>query len=98
MSVGGNVTRITVARVGILRVHTKEHLYPRDDETCICVPDTPQTRCIEPGDSIWWQGRKCYWTHSGGGSEDVEIERIGYSHEAPEVSQMKNLFSDGRRR
>lgn len=94
MSVGGYVTRITKARKGVLRVHTKERQNPRDSETCVCVADTAQTQCISEGDSFWWQGKKCYWTHLPNGKEDVPIDRIGHSHEAPEESAVKNALED----
>jgi len=43
---------------------------------------------IEVGDSVWWQGRKAYWTPRLSGNEprgpkdvarDIPIPRIGYS-------------------
>lgn len=41
----------------------------------------PQGFNIQPGDSIWWQGKNCYWTPmlNPEGAFDIPLPKIGYS-------------------
>ena len=34
---------------------------------------------VAPGDQIWWQGRKAYWTPKGSDRHDLPLARYGYS-------------------
>jgi hypothetical protein len=53
----------------------------------LCVERNAKSRCISPGDSLWWQSGNAYWTpHSyvqgsgnGGHHYDIKIPRIGFS-------------------
>tara|TARA_R110000796_G_C14337915_1_gene409963 strand:- start:11 stop:274 length:264 start_codon:yes stop_codon:yes gene_type:complete len=46
---------------------------------------TAESRSVSEGDSIWWQGRKAYWTPRNkygriqGNASDIQLYRIGYS-------------------
>jgi hypothetical protein len=95
MSVGGKVTYIKKLHDGDLRVATNEPQHPHDIPTCVHVADTPQTRCIEPGDSFWWQGKVCYWTPKGAQSEreTVKIPRKSTSYSDPEAELIEKLLN-----
>jgi diaminopimelate decarboxylase len=62
-----------------------------NDTLAIKVKVSPESRSISEGDSVWWQGRKAYWTACNRdgkynkGTKDVKIQRIGYSYK-PAVS------------
>ena len=84
MSVGGDVVGVIVLNKAVW-VNTKDRAYPHDPPCAIYVKRTPKSECISPGDKLWWQGRKAFWTpydrhgeHIGDQS-DIELERIGYS-------------------
>lgn len=91
MSVGGLVSKVVPVSGNKLRVHTYEITNPDDREVCVCVSDTPQTRCIEPNDSFWWQCGKCYWTPKGG--ETVILEKCGYSFRDPDAEAFDRMFT-----
>ena len=57
------------------------------EQLAIKVEVNEDSRAIETGDSMWWQGRKAYWTPTSldGYRDDIEIARIGYSYK-PAVS------------
>jgi hypothetical protein len=56
-------------------------------KSAIYVERNAKSRCIAPGDSVWWQGRFAMWTPSSykqgtgkcGAHYDIQIRRIGYS-------------------
>lgn len=49
-------------------------------ETCaVYLERNPDSERILPGDSLWWQGRRAYWTPHGREFSDRAIPRIGYS-------------------
>ena len=48
------------------------------DETAVYVDDSCP---VQPGDSVWWQGRKAFWTPADKSKEDVAFVRYGYSHD-----------------
>jgi len=56
------------------------------EKLAIKVAVSAKARSISDGDSVWWQGRKAYWTpknHKGEWikeASDIEIPRIGYSY------------------
>jgi hypothetical protein len=64
-----------------------------NDECCINVEPFGLGHGPAIGDSIWWQGRKAFWTPAGnkavglgqGTSWDIVIDRIGYSYSPPGV-------------
>lgn len=57
----------------------------RNDTCAIYVEDTPESRSISEGDSIWWQGGYAYWTAKSRegrksiGKPDYRLKRIGFS-------------------
>lgn len=79
MSVGGIVTKIELLDDGNQRIATNERQYPRDTQTCVRVGGEHD---IHIGDSLWWQGRSCYWSRDNE-FRDVKIDRLGYSHSDP---------------
>jgi len=78
MSVGGKVIEIVPCKNKIW-VNT----YDGHVECAIYVEPTNEARCIEQGDSFWWQGGNAYWTPQthvkGPGEYDIKIPRIGSS-------------------
>lgn len=62
-----------------------------DNSTSQCaiyVEKNPKSLCIEPGDSVWWQGGYALWTPyfnrnkpagKGGKDYDIRIPKIGFS-------------------
>lgn len=88
MSVGGIVVDVvkvdehkvwvsTVERHEFARPLTLEQLQKRQ----VAVYCDPLGENIQPGDSLWWQGRSCYYTPrvAPDGRSDVELPKIGYS-------------------
>ena len=58
--IGGFVKEIILEPTSIW-IDCVDPVYPK--ETCaIRIERTPQSEKIEPGDSLWWQGRKAMWT------------------------------------
>ena len=78
MSVGGKAIEIIPVQ-GKIWVNT----YDGHDECAIYVKPTAEARCVEVGDSFWWQGGFAYWTPkkhvNGPGACDIKIPRIGGS-------------------
>lgn len=64
----------------------------------INVEATAEARSISPGDVVWWQGRKAYWSPKNqdsdffDGVEDVPLYRIGYS--CPPRGEFKAVSPD----
>jgi hypothetical protein len=42
--------------------------------------DTGDRIAIMPGDQVWWQGGKVYWSAGGVADRDVPLQKVGYSH------------------
>lgn len=61
-------------------VQTDDAKPPRKPNLCAVYVD-PQGHIILPGDSLWWQGGKCYWTPQDRpfGAFDIPLRKIGYS-------------------
>ena len=70
--VGGKVSRVIIELLFV-------QLLVRDgnDKALIKVAKSEASEKVQPGDSIWWQGRKAYWT--GGSGNEVALDRVGYS-------------------
>lgn len=59
----------------------------------LCIRVVPGAEPLKRGDSIWWQGRKAYWTpEPERDRRDVPIERIGYSFSVPQA--MRSLMNE----
>lgn len=88
MSVGGivvDVVPVNPQKVWVGTVEPHEFKRPLSLEQlrrCIvAVYCDPCGENIQPGDSLWWQGRSCYYTPRvvPDGRSDVELPKIGYS-------------------
>lgn len=79
--VGGKV--LEVAPMGNkLRIWVVDTTYS-DDELAIYVED--QRDVPAPGDSVWWHGRKAFWTTKNRSYVDRPMNRIGYSFDPRKV-------------
>lgn len=84
MSVGGKVVEVVTVTAGKAWVNTDDSKPPRRPNFCAVYCD-PQGHEILPGDSLWWQGGRCYWTPRNGqhgetfGAFDVPLPKIGFS-------------------
>lgn len=58
-------------------------------DECAVYADVDEAAEIQPGDAIWWQGGKIYWTPiAPDGSvicEDLELRKIGFSFDPREL-------------
>lgn len=50
----------------------------RAGRTCGVYCD-PRPERPEVGDSLWWQGRWCYWTPQSRERNDIPLKKIGFS-------------------
>lgn len=56
------------------------------EKLAIKVEVSEEARSISEGDSVWWQGRKAYWSPKSRKREyfdkvqDIALRRIGYSY------------------
>lgn len=50
----------------------------RNSDECAVFADEEEAADVQPGDRIWWQSGKIYWTRDGAFTER-EIRKIGYS-------------------
>ena len=50
----------------------------RHGDECAVYADREEAADVRPGDRIWWQGGKIYWTRDGL-FVDREIRKIGFS-------------------
>ncbi len=50
----------------------------RHGDECAVYADLTEALGVMPGDRVWWQGRKIYWTRDGAFTER-EIRKIGFS-------------------
>lgn len=47
----------------------------------------PYADCkVQPGDDIWWQGNKVYWTPADRSVIDVPLPKIGYSFDPRNIN------------
>ena len=87
--VGGQVieNRLDVSReTGSLRrilwcVDGRHH-----SDECAVFADAHEAEDVRPGDQIWWQGGKIYWTRKGL-FVDREIRKIGFSFDPREAGE-----------
>ncbi len=74
--VGGTVFEtITVEDKGRVWINCED----KGDKCAIYVEDTAAARCVEPGDSIWWQGEWALWSPRSCAFRDYKLKRIGES-------------------
>lgn len=93
--VGGIVCGISVvgdeARVRVVEVVHWNRESVIGNRTCVVVCKHAG-KPIKIGDSFWWQAGSCYWTprtngandnpgHRGGVDYDIELQKVGYSHD-----------------
>lgn len=79
MSVGGKVVDVVPVSPAKWWVNTDDSKTGTPNLCAVFVD--PQGHVIAPGDSLWWQGGKCYWTPIDRpfGASDIELPKIGYS-------------------
>ncbi len=87
--VGGKVVGVAINKqAGTAHVSCVDPSYPRDEPTSIRVRGK-FFDSIRPGDGLWWQCGKAYWTPQEnvpwqgkkcGVEFDIPLEKIGYSH------------------
>ena len=59
------------------------------EKLAIKVEVSEKARCVSEGDSIWWQGRKAYWTpRCSKKNPDIVLRRIGYSYAPKSTSNV----------
>lgn len=79
MSVGGIIVDVVPVSDERWWVNTLE---PGSDtragRTCAVYCD-PRPEQPQVGDSLWWQGGKCYWTPADRSRVDVALRKIGFS-------------------
>lgn len=80
MSVGGRVVEVVQVSPDKWWINTDDAKPPRLPNLC-AVYVNPEGREIKPGDSLWWQGRTCYWTPRDRpfGAFDIPLRKIGFS-------------------
>ncbi len=99
MSVGGRVA-YTRDLGPTVEIATWEQNSPHQNFTAIQVEKNLLIkRHMSPGDTVWWQGRKAFWTPrdrrlpDGDGvwhlAEDVELARVGYSYSVDDDGRVK---------
>ena len=74
MSVGGKVTEVIVQDD---RIYIDTH--DGHTDCAIYVERDIRSEKVKPGDVVWWQGRKAYWTTSDRSTIEEPLNRIGYS-------------------
>lgn len=78
MSVGGVIVDIVEVSSEKWWINTLDDQAGRIGDLC-AVYCNPLGHPIEVGDSLWWQGRECYWTPVSRCVQDVPLPKIGYS-------------------
>lgn len=51
----------------------------RHNDECAIYIKRPSPRDVKPGDKVWWQGRKAFWTPQDLSETEVPLERVGFS-------------------
>ena len=90
--VGGEVIEVAILKDRVF-IDCRDRTYERD--TCaIYVERSPNALRVRPGDMVWWQGYRAFWTpkanrltdeeskkkgHKAGVDYEIELIRIGYS-------------------
>lgn len=78
--VGGTVIENLLSRCGATH-QERRRLWcvdRRHGDECAVFADPEEARDVIPGDRIWWQGGRIYWTRDGAFTER-EIRKIGFS-------------------
>ena len=87
--VGGKVINIVKLSGGVW-VQCQDTTYTQDT----CAIRVKDSREMKVGDSLWWQGNRAYWTPKpDDGREDIDLERVGYSHSSIPDEVMETLSS-----
>ncbi len=76
MSVGGTVVETIVVtahgkKPTTVWIDTREKPHYLST-TAIYVEDSPEARCVDVGDTVWWQGNVAYWTPKDKRGEPIE--------------------------
>lgn len=79
MSVGGRVMEVRDRWPESLTIVTWDERSPWDDCIGVSVKRNENSERIEPGDEVWWQGPKVYWTPADGSRQDVPIPKWSVS-------------------
>lgn len=72
--VGGYILQIKEVREGVSQIWVQGTGCEQHDELAVDV--TTANVMPKPGDSCWWQGRKCYCA-----GDTITLERVGYSYD-----------------
>ena len=90
--VGGHVSLVIDCEPDVIEVQCVGTGCERYDRTAVKVRKEGRWREIKPGDSLWWQGSRVYWTpksvredesdrrYRGGVDFDIPLERRGCSY------------------
>lgn len=87
--VGGVVVGVAINKEEkTAHVSCVERCYPNDEPTSVRIRGKFYD-VVRPGDSLWWQCGKVYWTPQENRGKknlrchvdyDIEMEKLGYSH------------------
>ncbi len=85
--IGGRVIEVceVKTRPGKLFVNVADRPYNYVETCGVLVQDCENSRMIEIGDNLWWQGSKCYWTPQNSPREkqgidfDIQIAKMSGS-------------------
>lgn len=99
MSVGGRVTW-TRDLGPTIEIATWEEDSPGGDFVAIrAEKNITIMREMKPGDVVWWQGQKAFWTPKGGpldGEEDIEMTKVTNSYSVSDKEARKMNTGGGR--
>lgn len=66
----------------------------KNNTSAISVEDSPAARCVEIGDSLWWQGQHAFWTPRGRYFSDYKLRRMGCSgQDRPVPDELLHAFT-----
>lgn len=77
--IGGEVLETLVFRGQAEAPQVWINCRDKRDTCAICVEDTPAARCIEPGDTVWWQSDAAFWTRHNRSFTDYKLKLVGFS-------------------
>lgn len=84
--IGGTVleNRLTTSpnRVAVRQLWCIDTRNPNDE--CAVFADPDEAADVRPGDRIWWQSGKIFWSRHGE-FHDKQIKKIGYSFDPREI-------------
>lgn len=76
MSVGGKVIQVfQFPKSDLMWVNTLD----QGDEPCSVLAGGPRAHEISLGDTVWWQGKHCYWTPQSKSEQDVPLDKCSAS-------------------